>query len=63
MKHVLQKIERTGNSLFNGTEEVVEAAHQRFNEFWKRYQVTQVDRDSHGKNLFNCTIDVNVNNI
>ena len=34
-------------------EEVVEAAHQRFDELWKRYKVCQVDRESHGSNLFN----------
>ena len=63
MKHITQKIERTGTSLYNGNEEVVEAAHKRFDEFWKRYKICQVDRESHGSNLFNCLIDVNVNNL
>ena len=53
-----QKIERSGMSLFNGNEEVVEASHQKFEIFWSRYKIKQLDSDTHVKNILNCVIDL-----
>ena len=43
--HVPQVIERTGRGLFNQSEEVVEAAHAKFDIFWRRYKVLDVESD------------------
>ena len=63
MKHIRQKIERSGKSLLQGNEEVVEASHQRFQNFWNQYKFINLDSDTHGKNLLDCVIDMNTSNI
>ena len=49
--HVPQVIERSGASLFLTSEQVVEASHQKFNVFWERYKVNDLERPMHGENL------------
>ena len=63
MKNIRKKIEWSGKSLLHGNEEVVEASYQRFQNFWNRYKVINLDSDTHGKNLLNCVIDMNTSNI
>ena len=44
--HVVTKIpqvlDRTGKSLFHSSEQVVEASHSKFNNFWEQYKVGQL---------------------
>ena len=54
-----QVIERTGRGLFNQSEEVVEAAHAKYDIFWRRYKVLDVESESHGEALLNCLNDFN----
>ena len=61
--HVPQVIERTGRGLFNQSEEVVEVAHAKFDIFWRRYKVLDVESESHGESLLNCLNDFNTKNI
>ena len=49
--------------LFYQSEEVVEAAHAKFDKFWQRYKVTDVESDKHGENLLQCVIDFVTKNI
>ena len=63
ISHVPQVIERTGRGLFNQSEEVVEAAHAKFDIFWRRYKVLDVESESHGDALLNCLNDFNTKNI
>ena len=39
----------------------MEAAHAKFDIFWKRYKVLDVESESHGEALLNCLIDFNTN--
>ena len=57
ISHVPQVIQRTGKGLFYQSEEVVEAAHAKFDKFWQRYKVIDVESDKHGENLLQCVID------
>ena len=36
---------------------MVEAAHAKFDKFWQRYKVIDVESDKHGENLLECVID------
>ena len=63
ISHVPQVIERTGRGLFNQSEEVVEAPHAKFDIFWRRYKVLDVESESHGDALLNCLNDFNTKNI
>ena len=40
IEHIPQVIERTGRSLHLSSEQVVEAAHAKFDKVWQRYKVT-----------------------
>ena len=54
------------NKVFNTSEkseEVVEAAHAKFDKFWQRYKVIDVESDKHGENLLQCVIDFVTKNI
>ena len=57
--HIPQVIERTGKSLYMASEQVVEATHAKFDMFWQRYKVNDVERQSHGVKLFACVGDFN----
>ena len=61
--HVPQVIARTGKGLFYQSEEVVEATHSKFETFWKRYKVLDVQSEQHGQNLLECLLDFNTKNI
>ena len=61
--HVPQVIARTGKGLFYQSEEVVEATHSKFETFWKRYKVLDVESEQHGQNLLECLLDFNTKNI
>ena len=63
ISHVPQVIQRTGKGLFYQSEEVVEAAHAKFDKFWQRYKVIDVESDKHGENLLECVIDFVTKNI
>ena len=59
IEHIPQVIERTGRSLHLSSEQVVEAAHAKFDKVWQRYKVNNLERDSHGEKLRNCVVDFN----
>ena len=63
IEHLPQVIERTGKSLYFSSEQVVEAAHAKFDKIWQRYKVTDLERDLHGDKLRNCVVDFNTKNI
>ena len=63
MEHLPQVIERTGKSLYFSSEQVVEAAHAKFDKVWQRYKVTDFERDSHREKLRNCVGDFNTKNL
>ena len=63
IEHVPQAIERSGASLYLTSEQVVEASHQKFNVFWERYKVLDLERPMHGDNLLACDIDFNSCNL
>ena len=63
LEHIPQVIERTGKSLHFSSEQVVEAAHAKFDKIWQRYKVTDLERDSHGEKLRNCVVDFNTKNL
>ena len=46
--HVPQVLQRTGSGLFFQSEEVVEATHSKFDIFWQRYKVFEVESEKHG---------------
>ena len=56
-------IERTGKSLYIASEQVVEATHAKFDMFWQRYKVNDVERQSHGVKLLACVKDFNSKNM
>ena len=58
IEHLRQVIERTGKSLYFSSEQVVEAAHAKFDKIWQRYKVTHLERDSHGDKLRNYVVDL-----
>ena len=45
------------------SEDVVEATHSKFETFWKRYKVLDVESDQHGQSLLECLLDFNTKNI
>lgn len=46
MQHIPEVIRRTRARLYLGSEQVVEAAHQKFGVFWDRYKVLDLDNIS-----------------
>ena len=63
IEHIPQVIERTGRSLHLSSEQVVEAAHAKFDKVWQRYKVNDLERDFHGEKLRNCVVDFNTKNL
>ena len=61
--HVPQVIERTGKGLFFQSEEVVEATHSKFDIFWQRFNVIEVQSEKHGGKLLECVVEFNTKNI
>ena len=64
--HVPQAIERTGKGLLGNSkqhEQVVEATHAKFETFWSKYVVVDLESDVHGERLLQCVIDFNSSNI
>ena len=61
--HVPQAIERTGKGLLGNSEQVVEATHAKFEKFWLKYVVVDLESDVHGERLLECVIDFNSSNI
>ena len=61
--HVPQAIERTGRGLLGNSEQVVEATHAKFEKFWLKYVVVDLESDIHGERLLECVIDFNSSNI
>ena len=61
--HVPQAIERTGKGLLGNSEQVVEATHAKFEKFWSKYVVVDLESDVHGERLLQCVIDFNSSNI
>ena len=53
----------TGKRLFLQLEEVVEATHSKFDIFWQRFKVIEVESEKHGERLMECVVEVNANNI
>ena len=43
--------------------EVVEATHAKFDMYWQRYKVNDVERQSHGDNLLTFVRDFNSKNM
>ena len=43
--HVPQAIERTGKGLLGNSEQVVEATHAKFEKFWSKYVVVDLESD------------------
>ena len=60
--HVTQAIERTGKGLLGNSEQVVEATHAKFEKFWLKYVVVDLESDVHGERLLECVIDFNSSN-
>ena len=61
--HIPQVLEKTGKSLFLSSEQVVEASHAKFAEFWDRYNVLDLERPMHGDNLKECIKEFNSVNV
>ena len=55
ISHVPQVIARTGRGLFYQS--------AKFETFWKRYKVLDVQSEQHGQNLLECLLDFNTKNI
>ena len=62
VEHVPQVVEKTGKGLQEGSEEVVEATHSKFDKFWARYKVKDLEDPQHGENLLARTSDFNSTN-
>ena len=60
LEHVPQVLEKTGKGLFEGTEEVVEATHGKFDRIWSRYKVKKLEDPQHGENLLAAVLDANI---
>ena len=45
------------------SEQVVEATHAKFDMFWQRYKVNDVERQSHCDKLLACVRDFNSKNM
>ena len=60
---VPQAIERTGRGLLGNSEQVVGATHAKFEQFWLKYVVVDLESDIHGERLLECVIDFNSSNI
>ena len=63
IEHVPQAIERPGSGLLGNSEQVVEATHAKFDVYWQRYKVVNMESESHGERLLNCVIDFVASNI
>ena len=57
IEHVPQVIQRTGKGLFFQSEEVVEATHSKFDIFWQRFKVIEVESQKHGERLMECVVE------
>ena len=55
ISHVPQVIARTGRGLFYQS--------AKFETFWKRYKVLDVESEQHGQSLLECLLDFNTKNI
>ena len=55
--------DRTGRGLLGNSEQVVEATHAKFEKFWLKYVVVDLESDIHGERLLECVIDFNSSNI
>ena len=53
----------TGKGLFLQLEEVVEATHSKFDIFWQRFKVIEVESEKHGERLMECVVEFNAKNI
>ena len=62
IEHIHQAIQRTGKSLYSSSAQVVEALRAKFDIFWSRYNVLDLERESHGEQLLKCVIDFNSKN-
>ena len=62
-QHVPQILEETGKGLGEGSEEVVEATHSKFEKIWAWYKVNNLEDPQHGENLLASVIDFNSMNI
>ena len=62
-EHVPQVIENTGKGLFEGSEEVVEASHAKFERIWTRFKVNKLEDPQHGKNLLAAVTEFNACNL
>ena len=49
--------------LLGNSEQVVEATHAKFEKFWSKYVVVDLESDVHGERLLQCVIDFNSSNI
>ena len=58
-----QILEETGKGLGEGSEEVVEATHSKFEKIWAWYKVNNLEDPQHGENLLASVIDFNSMNI
>ena len=63
IEHVPQVIQMTGKGLFFQSEEVVEATHSKFDIFWQRFKVIDVESEKHGERLLECVVEFNSKNI
>ena len=59
IEHVPQVIQRTGKGLFFQSEEVVEATHSKFDIFWQRFKVIDVESEKNGERLLECVVEFN----
>ena len=55
--HVPQAIEITGRGLHYQSDEVMEATHAKFDTFWRRYKVIDVESEIPGERLLECVLD------
>ena len=55
--HVPQVIEITGRGLHYQSDEVMEATHAKFDTFWRRYKVIDVESEIPGERLLECVLD------
>ena len=49
--------------MYLSSEQVVEASHAKFDQFWAKFKVLNMERESHGENLLKCVIDFNTKNL
>ena len=52
-----------GPQAIGNSEQVVEATHAKFETFWSKYVVVDLESDVHGERLLQCVIGFNSSNI